>query len=91
MIQRNIIDKNSQTNKDHPLYVITCLDNMVNPIGNIDIKLLHFISDSYAIGWSKEYAAQQGWHSWEIFEDVREVYFVNTNLKTERINREEVV
>ena len=86
-----MIDKHSQTNNDLPLFTITGLDNLMSPNDPIDIRPMHFQSASFAIGWSRDFAAKKGWHSWEIHDAAgAEVFFINTNLKQERINGKEI-
>lgn len=82
----NIQIKPDQQDTNLPMYTITCLDNLIIPNGKIDIQVLHFPNDDYAIKWSKEYACQQKWHSWDVVDEGNvEVYFINTNTKQERL------
>lgn len=83
--------KPDQQDQSLPIYTITCLDELIIPNGLIDIQVLHFPNDRYAIEWSKDYADQQGWHSWDVVNAVGgEVYFINTNTKEERLFGKEV-
>ena len=58
---------NEQADKRLPLYVITGLDNELDPFKPIPIQMLHFRDDRGAIGFSKDYAKEQNWHKWEVF------------------------
>ncbi len=84
--QNNKADKkyNEQLDTSLPVYVITCLDNLLSPIDTIDISLHHFRNDRGAKAFSKALAKSKGWHSWEVNCDDREVYFVNKNTGEQR-------
>lgn len=90
MVAINIKNKQSDTNL--PLYIITCLDDLFDPNAVTDIQAKHFKSDSYAVGWSKDYAHQQCWYSWGVYRaaDNVEIFFVNCNTGEQRVYGEDV-
>lgn len=74
---------NEQLDKSLPVYTMTCLDNLLNPFGNIEIECFHFRSDTAAIKFSKALAKLKEWHSWEVGMADRVVYFRNLNTNEE--------
>lgn len=75
-----------QTDKRYPVYVITVLDNDINPYNDTtDMHVLHFRDDTGVINWAKDYLLKYKQHKSIMITDGSGAVVYILNLYTNKV------